>query len=110
MSDMRNERFGDDRGDNLTEALDAVGAAHDAVPRGGSDVFLASIQRICVVAERMLTQGNRRACAENQTAPSPPSLHPLGAIAEHLAAKTIASFGGRGAVQDLRKWMLRAER
>jgi hypothetical protein len=34
--------------------------------------------------------------------------HPLGAVAELLAAKTLATFGGSEAVQDLSKWMHKA--
>lgn len=35
--------------------------------------------------------------------------HPLGAVAELLVAKTIATFGGTEAVQDLSKWTRKAE-
>lgn len=41
--------------------------------------------------------------------PKDGSPHPLGAVAELLAAKTLATFGGSEAVQDLSKWMHKAD-
>ena len=109
MSDDQNECPGNRRREKLTEALDAVGAAHDALPRSRGDFFLTSMRRICTAAERMLAPDGRRDRSENQTAAEPPPSHRLGAIAEHLAAKTIATFGGRDAVRDLRRWTRRAQ-
>lgn len=109
MSDNQNERSGAGRCDELTKALDAVGAAHDAVPRSGGDSFLTSIRRICAAAERMLEQGGGRTRNERQTGLEPASSHWLGTAAEHVAAMTIATFGGRDAVRDLRKWTRRPE-
>ena len=109
MTDKQNERSGAGRCDELTKVLDAVDAAHDAVPRSGGDSFLSSIRRIHAAAERMLGQGDARTRSELQTGAEAAPSHWLGAAAEHVAAMTIATFGGRNAVRDLRKWTRRPE-
>lgn len=136
MSNHDNDS-GDRRHDKLAKVLDTVGALHDGRRRKGANGFLASIQRICGVAERMLAKDERwtmrkganaddvlnvvftsvRDCEQEyrgwredkQAGRDDVSPHPFGVIAEQLAAKTIATFGGAEAVQDLRKWTSRAE-
>lgn len=131
------ENNGDRRHDKLAKVLDTVGALHDGRRRKGANGFLASIQRICGVAERMLAKDERwkmrkdanaddvldvvftsvRDCEQEyrgwrddrKAGRDDLSPHPFGVVAEQLAAKTIATFGGAEAVKDLRKWSSRAE-
>lgn len=137
MSIAKHKGADDGRRDQLTRVLDAVGVAHDGGHREGANGFLGSIQRICRTAERMLADNDlwrmrkganaddmlgvvfdsvrdceqeyRNSDREKRRGTGEVSPHPFGVVAEHLAAKTIATFGGAEAVQDLRKWTLRAE-
>lgn len=58
---------------------------------------------------RRWRNGDAPAQPESLLAESIRSPHPLGAVAEQLVAKTLATFAGREAVQDLSKWTTRAE-
>lgn len=100
------------------------------------DIVIGSLLRVCTNAQNILDRDERwhvrkkasvdevmdvvfdsvRDCEQEyrrwrKAAPEKGegSPHPLGAVAELLAAKTLATFGGTEAVKDLSKWMRKAE-
>lgn len=120
--------------DKVAEVIGTVDRHHDGKGSAAARVLLDSFHRICRAGEDMIARdelwksegaeggerftdavldsaaesGERyrrwRKPEQDETEADTGSPHPLGAVAEFLVAKTIASFGGEKAVKELGRW------
>ena len=126
------------RHDLVEQILEQVDAEHGPGGRKALNTAIDSLLRICANAQSMVDRDERwrvrkgakadevidmvfdsvRDCehefrrTREHAAPKKDdkSPHPLGAVAELLVAKTLATFAGQEAVQDISKWMRKAEK
>lgn len=118
--------------DRVAEVIGTVDRHHDGKGSAAARTLLDSFQRICRAADGMIARDDvwkpgdadgadrfadtvieatsasgetfRRWRAPGETGDAEASPHPLGAVAEFLVARTIASFGGEKAVHELARW------